>query len=108
MRWEKCKSSGWEVIVGGASVEKGVMTDYGYVSVHETKDAAQGEVLAELLRQEGIAARFRGAATTLVGLAMDVVAMAVEVPAADEARAREFLRDLEGTTGSIGGKPDEG
>ena len=108
MRWEKCKSSGWEGIVGAARVETGAMNDYGYVSVHETKDAAQGEVLAELLRQEGIAARFRGAATTLVGVAVDVVAMAVEVPAEDEARAREYLRDLEGTTGSIGGKPDDG
>ena len=29
------------------------MTEYGYVVVHETKDAAQGEVLAELLRQRG-------------------------------------------------------
>ena len=76
------------------------MTDYGYVVVHETKDAAQGEVLAELLRNEGIAARFRGAATTLVGVARNVVAMAVEVPAEQEARARQFLDDLEDTTGS--------
>jgi hypothetical protein len=83
------------------------MSDYGYISVHETKDAAQGEVLAELLRQEGIAARFRGAATTLVGVALNVVAMAVEVPVEDEARAREFLHDLEGTTGSMGGKSDD-
>ena len=80
-------------------------TDYGYVSVHETKDAAQGEVLAELLRQEGIAARFRGAATTLVGLAVNVVAMAVEVPAEQEARARQYLQDLEETTGSAGAAP---
>jgi hypothetical protein len=74
--------------------------DYGYVVVHETKDAAQGEVLAELLRNEGIAARFRGAATTLVGVTRNAVAMAVEVPADQEARARQFLSDLEGTTGS--------
>ena len=76
------------------------MTDYGYVVVHETKDAAQGEVLAELLRNEGIAARFRGAATTLIGMARNAVAMAVEVPAEQEARARQFLDDLEDTTGS--------
>ena len=38
-------------------------------------------MLAELLRQEGIAARFRGPATTLVGVAEHIVAMAVEVPA---------------------------
>lgn len=74
------------------------MTDYGYVSVHDTKDAAQGEVLAELLRQEGIEARFRGPNSTLIGVAEHVVAMAVEVPADQEARAREFLRDLQGTT----------
>ena len=76
------------------------MTDYSYVVVHETKDAAQGEVLAELLRNEGIEARFRGAATTLVGVARNMVAMAVEVPAEQAARARQFLDDLEDTTGS--------
>ena len=76
------------------------MTVHGYVVVHETKDAAQGEVLAELLQNEGIAARFRGPATTLVGAARNLIAMAVEVPAEQEARARQFLRDLEGATGS--------
>ena len=50
---------------------------YGYVVVHETKDAAQGEVLAELLRNEGIEARFRGPSSTLVGGARTVTAMAV-------------------------------
>jgi hypothetical protein len=74
--------------------------DYGYVTVHETKDPAQGELLAEMLRNEGIAARFRGPATTLVGVADHVLSMAVEVPAEDEAHAREFLRDLEDTTGA--------
>ena len=72
--------------------------DYGYVTVHVTTDAAQGEVLAELLRQEGIAARFRGPATTLVGVAEHIVEMAVEVPAESEARrpgvpARSGRRD---------------
>jgi hypothetical protein len=68
--------------------------DYGYVSVHHTTDPAQGEVLAELLRNEGIAARFRGAASTLIGIAEELVSMSVEVPAEDEARARDFLRAL--------------
>jgi hypothetical protein len=68
--------------------------EYGFVTVHETKDAAQGEILAELLRQEGIEARFRGPATTLIGISDYVVAMAVEVPVESEARARAFLRDL--------------
>ena len=62
--------------------------DYGYVTVHVTTDAAQGEVLAELLRQEGIAARFRGPATTLVGVAEHIVEMAVEVPSESEAHAQ--------------------
>ena len=78
---------------------------YGYVVVHETKDAAQGEMLAELLRNEGIEARFRGPSTTLVGVALTVNAMAVEVPADQEERARQFLQDLEDTTGSAGAGP---
>jgi Lhr-like helicase len=81
--------------------------DYGYVTVHETKDPAQGEVLAELLRNEGIAARFRGPATTLVGVLQHVVAMAVEVPVESEARARQFLRDLEDATGAADGSSEE-
>ena len=73
------------------------MTDYGYVIVHHTPDPAQGEMLAELLRNEGIAARFRGAASTLIGLTKDLAPMAVEVPIEEEDRARQFLRDLENT-----------
>ena len=81
--------------------------DYGYVTIHVTKDAAQGEVLAELLRQEGIAARFRGPATTLVGVAEHIVEMAVEVPADSEAHALEFLRDLEDATVAAEGSREE-
>ena len=58
--------------------------DYGYVTVHVTTDAAQGEVLAELLRQE----------------------MAVEVPAESEADALEFLRDLEDATVAADGSSE--
>ena len=76
------------------------MTDYGYVIVHHTTDPAQGEVIAELLRNEGIAARFRGAASTLIGLTKNLVPMAVEVPIGEEDRAREFLRDL-GDTATV-------
>jgi hypothetical protein len=81
--------------------------DYGYVTVHVTKDAAQGEVLAELLRQEGIAARFRGPATTLVGVAEHTVEMAVEVPAESEEHALEFLRYLDDATVAADGTSDE-
>ena len=48
---------------------------------------------------------FAARATTLVGAARTVVAMAVEVPAEQEARARQFLQDLEETTGSAGATP---
>jgi hypothetical protein len=77
------------------------MTDYGYVVIHETKDAARGEMLAELLRNEGIEARFRGASSTLIGLAQNIVAMTVEVPIGQEERALQFLRDLEDTSEAI-------
>ena len=82
------------------------MSDYGYVIVHHTPDPAQGEMLAELLRNEGIAARFRGAASTLIGLTKNLVPMAVEVPIGEEDRARQFLRDLEdtATVADSGGK----
>ena len=86
------------------------MSDYGYVIVHHTPDPAQGEMLAELLRNEGIAARFRGAASTLIGLTKNLVPMAVEVPIGEEERARQFLRDLEdtATVADSGGKAAAG
>jgi hypothetical protein len=86
------------------------MTDYGYIIVHHTTDPAQGEIIAELLRNEGIAARFRGAASTLIGLSKDLMPMAVEVPIGEEDRAREFLRDLEdtATVADSGGKAAPG
>ena len=71
--------------------------EYGWVTILQTTDPAQGEMLAELLRNEGIAARFRGASSTLIGLARDMATMSVDVPLDDEVRAREFLRALEDT-----------
>jgi hypothetical protein len=71
--------------------------EYGYVTIHNTTDPAQGEMLAELLRNEGIAARFRGASSTLIGMAKDMATMSVDVPIDDEDRAREFMRALEDT-----------
>ena len=94
----QCHGEGAEAAPGRAAHDGGrAMTDYGYVIVHHTTDPAQGEMLAELLRNEGIAARFRGAASTLIGLTKDLAPMAVEVPIGEEDRARQFLRDLENT-----------
>jgi hypothetical protein len=75
--------------------------EWGYVTVHSTTDPAQGEMLAELLRNEGIAARFRGASSTLIGMARDMTTMSVDVPLDDEVRAREFLRALEDTAVAV-------
>jgi hypothetical protein len=65
--------------------------DYGYVTVHVTTDAA----------------RFRGPATTLVGVAEHIVEMAVEVPAESKAHALEFLRDLEDATVAADGSSED-
>ena len=75
--------------------------EWGYVTIHSTTDPAQGEMLAELLRNEGIAARFRGASSTLIGMARDMATMSVDVPIDDEGRAREFLRALEDTAVAV-------
>jgi hypothetical protein len=67
----------------------------GYVTIHRTTDAAQGELLAETLRSEGIDARFHRVSSTLIGIPTLMIEMTVDVPAKSEARALEVLRDLE-------------
>ena len=67
----------------------------GYVTIHRTTDAAQGELLAETLRGEGIDARFNRVSSTLIGVPTLMIEMTVDVPAKAEARALEVLRDLE-------------
>src|SRR4029079_8946635 len=67
----------------------------GYVAIHRTTDVAQGELLAETLRGEGIDARFHRVSSALIGVPTSMIEMTVDVPLASEARARELLRDLE-------------
>jgi hypothetical protein len=67
----------------------------GYVTIHRTTDAAQGELLAETLRSEGIDARFHRVSSALIGIPTLMIEMTLDVPAKSEARARELLRDLE-------------
>jgi hypothetical protein len=67
----------------------------GYVTIHRTTDVAQGELLAEMLRREGIDARFHQARTTMIGVPTSMIEMTVDVPATSEARAKELIGDLE-------------
>ena len=67
----------------------------GFVTIHRTTDAAQGELLAETLRSDGIDARFHRVSSALIGVPTSMIEMTIDVPARSEARARELLRDLE-------------
>jgi hypothetical protein len=73
------------------------MADDGYTTIHRTTDTAQGELLAEMLRREGIDARFRSVSSTLIGMPASMIEMTVDVPVSSEARARQLLADLEYT-----------
>ena len=44
------------------------MADDGYVTILRTIDTAQGELIAEMFRREGIAARFHQIRSTLIGM----------------------------------------
>src|SRR5262245_37030746 len=71
------------------------MADDGYTTILRTTDAAQGELLAEMLRREGIEAHFHQVRSTLIGMPDKLIEMTVDVPVETEARARELLADLE-------------
>ncbi|HEY5448728.1 MAG TPA: hypothetical protein VIQ54_08250 [Polyangia bacterium] len=71
------------------------MADDGYTTILRTTDPTQGELFAEMLRREGIEARFHQVRSTLIGMAGNLIEMTVDVPTEAEARAREVLADLE-------------
>jgi len=71
------------------------MADDGYTTVFQTTDAAQGGLVVEMLRGEGIDARFHTVSSTLIGLHAGLVEMSVTVPVEALAQARELLADLE-------------
>lgn len=73
------------------------MASDGYIAIHRTTDAAQGELLAEMLRREGIAARFHRVSSALIGLPTSMIEMTVDVPVESEPRARQLIADLEYT-----------
>ena len=65
------------------------ITDGPFESVWQGYDAAQGEMLEELLRQEGFVPRLIGTRTAaLIGVGQFTASLRIEVPAdtADEAR----------------------
>ncbi len=71
------------------------MADDGYATIFRTTDAAQGGLVAEMLRGEGIDARFHSISSALIGLHGGLIEMELTVPVESEARARELLADLE-------------
>ncbi|HEY7376725.1 MAG TPA: hypothetical protein VIF57_31490, partial [Polyangia bacterium] len=66
-----------------------------FVTVLRTTDVAHGEMVAELLRREGIDALFQKFGGPLIGLPAALARMTVDVPADSAARAKELLADLE-------------
>jgi hypothetical protein len=70
------------------------MADDGYLTIFSTTDLAEGELVAELLQGEGIAARFRYVSAALIGAGPQIFETRVDVPAESEARTRELLADL--------------
>jgi hypothetical protein len=81
-----------------------------FVTVLRTTDAAQGELVTELLRREGIPARFHKISSPLIGMPAGLNEMTVDVPADKEARVHELLRDLEYTAAAdaLDGGPGAG
>jgi len=71
------------------------MADDGYTTILRTTDPSQGELFAEMLRREGIEARFHQVRSTMIGMPINLIEMTVDVPTETEARARELLADLE-------------
>jgi len=71
------------------------VADDGYTTILRTIDPAQGELVAEMLRREGIDARFHKVSSTLIGMPGNMFEMTVDVPTEREALARELLADLE-------------
>jgi hypothetical protein len=71
------------------------VADDGYTTILRTTDPVQGEVVAEMLRREGIDARFHKVSSTLIGMPGNLFEMTVDVPTEREALARELLADLE-------------
>jgi hypothetical protein len=71
------------------------MADDGYTTIFRTTDATQGGLVAEMLRGEGIDARFHSISSTLIGLHAGLIEMAVTVPIEAEAQAQALLADLE-------------
>lgn len=71
-----------------------------FVIVHRTYDPIQAELLGDLLRDSGIAARVLGTrSAALVGVASNIMQMHIEVPAAQAGAATDFLEAYFGEDG---------
>ncbi|HEY3356440.1 MAG TPA: DUF2007 domain-containing protein [Polyangia bacterium] len=72
-----------------------------FVTVHRTADPTVAEMLVDVLEQEGIEARLLGTRhAALIGAAQHILPLRIEVPAADQAVARELITALLVTGGA--------
>jgi hypothetical protein len=66
-----------------------------YVIVHRSYDPIQAELLGDILRENGIAARVLGTrSAALVGVAQHIMQMHIEVPESQAGQATDFLEDF--------------
>jgi hypothetical protein len=71
----------------------------GFTPVHVTTDPVESELLADVLRERAIDARVVQVNAALLGAGQQVFQTRIEVPVAEEARARELIEEL--------GRPDQ-
>ena len=70
------------------------MGEASFVTVHVATSVAEGELVTELLRAEGIPAHLSSVSSAILGAAPHLFQTKVLVPAEDAARAAELLQDL--------------
>lgn len=70
------------------------MVEASFVTVHVASSVAEGEMITELLRAEGIPAHLSSVASAMLGAAPHLFQTKVLVPAQDAARAVELMQDL--------------
>lgn len=64
----------------------------GFVIIHRTYDPIQAEILGEIMRDNGLAARVLGTRNgALVGVAQNIMQLHIEVPAEQAGAATDFL-----------------
>src|SRR5262245_53860384 len=63
-------------------------------TIHRTTDPAEGEMLVEVLRREGVPARLVRTGSAIIGAAPHIFETRIEVPSASAETARQLIADL--------------